>query len=284
MFFGIISYILGVIKVILLLKAGWIKTLGFIFLQPLALNQQIFHESLILINRGIDMDIKKSLKDLAVFSSLTDNEMDAVVDICNVQQYKANEIIFEEGAKGDKLFIVAKGSIKLYLKVAGNIDEILVTLKQGGIFGELAVISEDYRNSSASAIEDTKLIFIDREHFKKLLNKKTSIGKKMLNVFVERLSERLKNTTSLYKQAVDWGLSISGILELNYNQIINHHLKVTIDFNSGKTASGILLKADKTNAGIELLLKTDEGKLMMIPYGAISALSFDQINISTEQE
>ncbi len=104
----------------------------------------------------------------------------------------------------------------------------------------------------------------------------------MLDVFVKKLSDKLKNTTRLYKQAVDWGLSISGILELNYNQIINHHLQVSVDFNSGKTVSGILLKADKTNVGIELLLKTDEGKLIMIPYGAISALSFDQIKMNTE--
>lgn len=228
------------------------------------------------------MDIKKSLKDLAVFSSLTDNEMEAVVSICNVQKIKANEVIFEEGAKGDKLFIVAEGSIRLYIKVTENIDEILVTLNQGGIFGELAILSEDYRNSSARAVEDTKLIFIDRNHFRKLLKKRPAIGKKMLNVFVLKLAKRLRDTTSLYKEAVDWGLSISGILELNYSQIISHHLEVTIDFNSGKTVSGILLKVDKTNVGIELLLKTDEGKLMMIPYGAISALSFDQIKISTE--
>ena len=230
------------------------------------------------------MDIKKSLKDLAVFSSLTDNEMQAVAEICSVQEIKANEVIFEEGSQADKLFIVAQGCIKVYIKVTENVDEILVTLRQGGIFGELAVLSEEYRNSSARAVEDTKLLSINRDNFKKLLSKRPAIGKKMLDIFVQRLADKLKDTTSLYKQAVDWGLAISGTLELNYSQIISHHIKVSIDFNSGKTVSGILLKVDKTSAGLELLLRTDEGKLTMIPYGAIAAISFDQIELNTEQE
>ncbi len=73
------------------------------------------------------MDIKKDLKDLAVFSSLDDNEVQAVAAICNVKTIKANELIFKEGARGDKLFIVAKGCIKIYIKVTENVDEILVT-------------------------------------------------------------------------------------------------------------------------------------------------------------
>ena len=140
----------------------------------------------------------------------------------------------------------------------------------------MAVIAEDYRTASARALESTELFSISRDNFEKLLSTEPKVGKKILNVFIKIIADRLKNTTELYRQAIDWGLSISGILELNYGQLINHRSKIFIDINSGKTVSGILLKADKNSSGMELLLQIEDEKLIMIPYGAISAISFDQ--------
>ncbi|MBU8901396.1 MAG: cyclic nucleotide-binding domain-containing protein [Victivallales bacterium] len=230
------------------------------------------------------MDIKKSLKDLSVFSSLNDDEMQAVADICKTRTIAANELVFEYGAQGDDLFIVLKGCIKIYTQITENVNKTLITLREGGLFGELAVISEDYRSASAMALENTELISITRDNFEKLLEDNPAVGKKILNVFIRIIANRLKNTTELYKQAVDWGLSISGILELNYSQLINQRSQISIDLNSGKNVSGILLKADKNDTGLELLLQTEKEKLVMIPYGAISAISFDQVKTDTEQE
>lgn len=230
------------------------------------------------------MDIKSSLKDLSVFSSLSDAELQAVADICKSQTVAVNELVFESGAQGDDLFVVLEGCIKIYTRITENVDKTLITLRKGGLFGELAVISEDYRSASAVALEKTDLISISRDNFEKLLDKNPSVGKKILNVFIRIIAGRLKNTTELYRQAVDWGLSISGILELNYSQLISHNSQISIDLNSGKNVSGILLKADKNDAGLELLLQTEKEKLVMIPYAAISAISFDQIKTNTEQE
>jgi len=230
------------------------------------------------------MDIKNSLKDISVFSSLNDDEIQVVADICKSQTVEENELVFEEGAQGDNLFVVASGCIRIFTRITDNVDKTLITLRKDGLFGELAVISEDYRSASAKALEKTELISINKNDFEKLLEEHPPAGKKILNVFVKIVADRLKNTTQLYRQAVDWGLSISGILELNYSQLINHASKISIDLNSGKTLNGVLLKADKTNTGFELLLQTDKEKLIIIPYGAISAISFDQPKIDTEQE
>ena len=230
------------------------------------------------------MDIKKSLKDLSLFSSLNDDEMQAVANICKTRTIAVNELVFESGAQGDDLFVVLNGCIKIYTQITENVNKTLITLREGGLFGELAVISEDYRSASAMALEKTELISIKRDNFEKLMEDNPAVGKKILNIFIRIIADRLKNTTELYKQAVDWGLSISGILELNYSQLINQHSQISIDLNSGKNVSGILLKADKNDTGLELLLQTSKEKLVMIPYGAISAISFDQVKTDTEQE
>ncbi len=222
------------------------------------------------------MDIKESLKGLKVFSSLSDDELQAVAEICKTQTVVTDELIFQEGSHGVDLFIIVKGCVKIYTLITENVDKTLVTLRKGGLFGELAVISEDYRSASAKAMEETELVLINQDDFAKMIEANPAAGKKILDAFILIIAERLKNTTELYRQAVDWGLSISGILELNYSQLISHRSQISIDLNSGKNVTGILLKADKNNVGFELLVQTESEKLVMIPYGAISAISFDQ--------
>lgn len=221
------------------------------------------------------MDIKKSLKELPIFSSLADDEIQAVAEICKTKTIPAEVLVFSEGESGEDLYVIIKGAIRIYTKITDNVDKTLVTLRNGGIFGEMAVISEDYRTASARSVEGTELISINQKDFKNLLDKNPAAGKKILEFIVKVLTDRLKNTTNLYRQAVDWGLSISGILELNYNQLISHREKILVDLNSGKNVTGILLKAEKNVSGLELLLKTDSEKLVLIPYAAISSISFE---------
>lgn len=230
------------------------------------------------------MEIKETLKGLPAFAELNDEELQTVADICKTQNAAAEEMVFEEGAHGVDLFVIVKGCVKIYTRITENVDKPLITLKEGGLFGELAVICEDFRTASAKALEDTELIVINQDDFEKLIDEHPAAGKKILDVFVKIIADRLKNTTQLYRQAVDWGLSISGILELNYSQLINHRTQISIDLNSGKTVTGILLKADNNAQGMELLLETEGEKLVMVPYGAISAISFDQAPPATAEE
>lgn len=220
------------------------------------------------------MSNSKSLKELPIFSSLTDDEIKALSEISNTQTVPANELVFSEGDPGNVLYVIIRGSVKIYTKITENVDKTLVILRTGGLFGEMAVISEDYRTATARAIEETELLSISQREFKNLLDKNPTAGKKLLEFIVKVLADRLKNTTDLYRQAVDWGISVSGILELNYNQLISQRQKIIIDLNSGKNISGILLKAEKHVSGLELLLKTDSDKLVIIPYAAISSISF----------
>jgi CRP-like cAMP-binding protein len=216
----------------------------------------------------------KSLKELPIFSSLTDGEIKAVSEISNTQTVSADDIVFSEGKPGSDLYVIIRGSVRIYTKITDNVDKTLVTLRKGGLFGEMAVISEDYRTATAKAVEETELLSISQKDFKNLLDKNPAVGKKLLEFIVKVLADRLKTTTDLYRQAVDWGISISGILELNYNQLISQKQKISIELNSGKNVSGIILKAEKHVSGLELLLKTDSEKFVIVPYSAVSSISF----------
>jgi signal-transduction protein with cAMP-binding, CBS, and nucleotidyltransferase domain len=222
------------------------------------------------------MSISKELKDLTVFTSMNDDELEIIAQICKLQKVEKDKIIFKEGSQGEELFIVLKGAVRILTQVTDNVEKTLITLRSGGLFGEMAVITEDYRSASAQAIQDSELIIIKKSDFDQLLVSEISVAKKLLDIFVRILADRLKRTTDLYGQAVDWGLSISGILNLNYNLLINHCETLKIKLLNGDEISGVLLKAEKNNFGSELLIQQENEQLIIIPYSSIASIAFNK--------
>jgi signal-transduction protein with cAMP-binding, CBS, and nucleotidyltransferase domain len=201
-----------------------------------------------------------------------------------MQSFGPDEIVFKEGSRGDDLYIIVKGSVRIFTRITENVEKTLTTLRNGGVFGELAVISEDYRSATAKTLTETDLILINQTEFENLLENQQTAGNKILNVLIRIIADRLKSTTELYWQAVDWGLSISGILDLNYAQLINHREKLTLTLNSGEKVSGILLKAEKNNFGSEFLLRVEDDRLVLVPYGAVSSIEFNKPASDDEKE
>ena len=137
------------------------------------------------------MNNSKALKDLPIFSSLTDDEIKAVSEIGNTQTVSADELVFSEGEPGSVLYVIIKGSVRIYTKITENVDKTLVTLRSGGLFGEMAVISEDYRSATAKAVEETELLSISQKDFRNLLDNNPAVGKKLLEFIVKVLAGRL---------------------------------------------------------------------------------------------
>ena len=59
------------------------------------------------------MNNGKSLKELPIFSSLTDDEIKAVSEISNAQTVSADELVFSEGEPGNILYVIIRGSVRI---------------------------------------------------------------------------------------------------------------------------------------------------------------------------
>jgi MFS family permease len=68
--------------------------------------------------------------------------------------------IFEQGARGDRFYIVAEGTVEI-LKDGAPIAEIL----PGGYFGEIALLHDVPRQAAARALRDTELLALEGEDF-----------------------------------------------------------------------------------------------------------------------
>ncbi len=134
------------------------------------------------------------LRETAIFGDLADDELAAVAEICQVQEYRSGEAIFKEGERGNRLFLLLEGAVRISRDIPGAGEEALTILKPGACFGEMAVFDRTSRSTDAIADVRCRLATISRPDFEMLLEFNHELGYKVLWSTVRLLSGRLRST------------------------------------------------------------------------------------------
>ncbi len=67
-----------------------------------------------------------------------------------VRAYGASETVFEQGSRGEKMYVVQAGTVEIRKRQPDG-DEVLAELAKGEIFGALALVEDLPRASAAVA-------------------------------------------------------------------------------------------------------------------------------------
>ena len=139
------------------------------------------------------------LKRIQLFKELSDEQLSSIADICHKEVFKAGEKIFEEGAIGDKFYMIQRGEVRISKIIQGIGEEALVVLKEGAYFGEMALIDEAPRSATAICNTNSVLLAIDKNDFERLLHENHDLASMLLWTFVRTLSVRLRETNEKIK-------------------------------------------------------------------------------------
>ncbi len=101
------------------------------------------------------------------------------------KNYNAGEFIFKEEEKGNNMFYIMSGSVRLAKK-----GQVLGIMQKGEYFGEMALLIGTPRTTSAQAEEDnTVVIAITPENFETLLREEPRVAVLFLKEFAHRLKK-----------------------------------------------------------------------------------------------
>ena len=103
-----------------------------------------------------------------------------------IRGFAKDEIIFCEGEPGDELFIIQKGSVKI-TKITENNEILLAVLKNGDIFGEMALLESKPRAAGAVAYEDCQLMAVNRENFQHMIKTQPQLIARLTTLLSERI-------------------------------------------------------------------------------------------------
>ena len=137
------------------------------------------------------------LANIALFESLTADDLTALSQRVEEVQYEQGDVIFQQGDEGSSLFVIEDGAVEISYG-EGKARVILTSLFTGQYFGELSLFDGSPRSATATAAKPSRLIRLDREDLVDFVNKNPPAA---LRIIAE-MSERLRQTNELMSQQV----------------------------------------------------------------------------------
>lgn len=181
------------------------------------------------------------LSEIPFFSEVSNASLLHLSENITEETFIKNEVVFEKNTIGNSMYAVIEGSVKVHDK-----KHIYDTLSEGDCFGEYALIDNETRSASVTALEKTKVLKIEREQFLDLLQDDSGFAQGILSVMIKRhrdldsIQERLASSKIEIENA---NSKLSGL--------INGAMDAIIMFNSD-------FKIILTNPSANTLLENDD--------------------------
>lgn len=99
------------------------------------------------------------LNRIAIFAGLSKTQLQCLFKTLQKVTYDKDEVIFRQGESASHIYIIASGTVKLYLE-ANNMAFELVAFGVGDCFGETSLIGIEPHTANAIAVEKTELIVL----------------------------------------------------------------------------------------------------------------------------
>jgi len=113
--------------------------------------------------------VLESLAAIPFFGGLDPVALERLAATMRSRRFRRGEVIFHIGDPGDALFVIVSGEVKISLPSETGDEAILATLRDGDVFGELALLDGAPRSASATAISPTEAVVLPRERFRELI-------------------------------------------------------------------------------------------------------------------
>lgn len=127
------------------------------------------------------------LRGVELLAGLSDADLERVAKMCQLVRYRRAESIFAESQPGASLYVVMSGRVKIFGSSTQGRSKTFAYLEPGDFFGEMSLIEDDVRSASASALDDTVLIMLRAEDYRKLMLSRPTIALAVLKTMAARL-------------------------------------------------------------------------------------------------
>ena len=143
-------------------------------------------------------DEAQHLSQIPMFKQLDFQELENLAQSVDQVTYEAGEDIFHEHDRGDALYVVESGSVRIWVRDEDSEQITLSELRPGDFFGELSVFDGGERSANATAVVDTVLHRLSRQDFQEFLLKYPDAAVDV----IREIGARMRQTNALVSQRV----------------------------------------------------------------------------------
>ncbi len=131
------------------------------------------------------------LQDVDIFEHTSTEDLSHIAAIAEEIEYQADDVIYKEDDIPDSMYVVIKGKVRLTrgekeVMLAGNMDA----------FGTWALFDDEPRVATATALETSQILRLDKEEFIDLLADHVAITQSIMKTLAKKLRKLI---TRIYK-------------------------------------------------------------------------------------
>ncbi len=141
--------------------------------------------------QATSVDFEKKIA-LLKEKGLSSKELRLLATFSNEEFFKIGQSIFHEGQKGDRLYIILDGHVRISKYIPGVGEEALAILEKGDFFGEMALIDNAPRSADATAHSDVTVLPIESRLLTDILSRDVESSYQFLFILCKILSRRLR--------------------------------------------------------------------------------------------
>lgn len=141
------------------------------------------------------MSIINIIKSSPLFFELFDEEIETIVEKCNVMSLEEGDYIFRENDEGNEIFLILTGAANV---IKG--ETVLANLKKGDLFGEMVLLEERTRTADIRAVTYTDVLVMDFDAIFGIFRKNPKIFSLLMLNLCRLLAKRLKGSSDSVKE------------------------------------------------------------------------------------
>lgn len=146
------------------------------------------------MNETVSLDVKAKLRKIMLFQYLSDEEIEAVVKLAEVQTYDEGERIISEGDVSQYMYAVLDGTVSVLVRERSGKDIYVSAIGEGDIFGEAGIFLKVKRTANVVSTDQATVLALHRNSFLSFIKAHHAAGMKMLMIIVYSLLRKLRES------------------------------------------------------------------------------------------
>ena len=132
----------------------------------------------------VDLDV---VRRAPLFKALDDEASSALQAQMSRSRMERGDVLFREGDRGDTLYVIAEGKIKIGRTSPDGRENLVAILGPGEMFGELSLFDPGPRTATATAVTDATVIGLGHHDLQPWLTGRPEVAAQLLGALAQRL-------------------------------------------------------------------------------------------------
>jgi len=134
------------------------------------------------------------LKGISFFKGYTDKQLETILKMSTIKEFKVKEIIFEQYDELSEVYVLMQGTLSLGISLAQEKRIHLGTIEEGQLFSWSAIFPPFISTAWVMAVTPAKVISINSKKLNSEIEKDCDFGFRTMSKIAQTISHRLSDT------------------------------------------------------------------------------------------